>query len=88
MALNFSWRWNRFARELFREIDPVLWHLSGRNPIDLLRRVDPARLHACARNPDFIALYGKVMAAASTERFLRPAFIVTATMGSSPLTRP
>jgi starch phosphorylase len=69
VALNFSWRWNRFARELFRELDPVLWHLSGRNPIDLLRRLDPARLQACARDPDFMALYEKVRSAASTERY-------------------
>ena len=69
VALNFSWRWNRFARELFRDLDPILWHLSGRNPIDLLRRLAPARLQACARDPNFMALYEKVMAAASTERY-------------------
>lgn len=69
VALNFSWRWNRSARELFREIDPILWHLTGRNPIDLLRRVDPARLQSCAHDPGFMVLYEKVMAAASTERY-------------------
>jgi len=69
VALNFSWRWNRFAREFFGEIDPILWHQSGRNPIDLLRRIDPARLQACARDPRFMALYEKVMAAASLERY-------------------
>ena len=35
IALNFSWRWNRYARELFWEIDPTLYHLSGRNPIEV-----------------------------------------------------
>ncbi|MGM0669816.1 MAG: DUF3417 domain-containing protein, partial [Gemmatimonadota bacterium] len=69
VALNFSWRWNRRARELFREIDPTLWQLTGRNPIDLLRRVDPARLQACAHDPDFMVLYEKVMASAFTERY-------------------
>ena len=69
VALNFSWRWNRRARELFREIDPTLWHLTGRNPIDLLRRVDPARLQACAHDPHFMVLYEKVLAIASTERY-------------------
>ena len=69
VSLNFSWRWNRYARELFREIDPTLWHISGRNPIELLRRVDPARLHACARDPRFMILYNKVMGIANLERF-------------------
>ena len=61
IALNFSWRWNRDASEIFREMDPVLWHLSGRNPIELLRRVDPARLAACARDPGFMELYRRAM---------------------------
>ncbi len=69
VALNFSWRWNRFARELFRDIDPVLWHLSGRNPIELLRRALPSRLQDCARDPKFMALYEKVVATASMERY-------------------
>ncbi len=69
VALNFSWRWNRFARELFRDVDPILWHLSGRNPIELLRRVDPARLQSCTRDPEFMALYEKVIATASVERY-------------------
>jgi len=68
VALNFSWRWNRYARELFRDLDPTLWHLSGRNPIDLLRRVEPSRLQARARDPEFMALYERVIQTATTER--------------------
>jgi len=67
IALNFSWRWNRFARELFWEIDPTLYQLSGRNPIELLRRADPARLAALARDPDFLEKYRKVMDASAQE---------------------
>lgn len=67
IALNFSWRWNRYARELFWEIDPVLYHLSGRNPIDLLRRADPARLAACARDPEFLQRYRRVLDTAALE---------------------
>ncbi len=68
MALNFSWRWNRYGKELFREIDPILWHLSGRNPIELLRRADPARLTSLARDPRFMKLYDRVIAAAATDK--------------------
>jgi starch phosphorylase len=67
IALNFSWRWNRFARELFWEIDPTLYHLSGRNPIELLRRADPARLTDVARDPAFLEKYRKVMETAALE---------------------
>ncbi|MFC1575246.1 alpha-glucan family phosphorylase [Gemmatimonadota bacterium] len=67
IALNFSWRWNRHARELFWDIDPILYHLSGRNPIDLLRRADPSRLAACARDPKFLERYQLVMDTASLE---------------------
>ncbi len=67
IALNFSWRWNRFARELFWEIDPTLYQLSGRNPIELLRRADPARLAALAREPEFLKKYRKVMDEAAQE---------------------
>jgi starch phosphorylase len=67
IALNFSWRWNRYARELFWEIDPTLYRLSDRNPIELLRRVDPARLATLARDPDFLYRYTKVLETASLE---------------------
>ena len=67
IALNFSWRWNRYARELFWEIDPTLYQLSGRNPIEVLRRVDPARLALLARDPEFLQKYRKVMDVASLE---------------------
>jgi starch phosphorylase len=67
IALNFSWRWNRYARELFWEIDPTLYQLSRRNPIELLRRSDPARLADLARDPAFLKKYRKVMEAAALE---------------------
>ncbi len=67
IALNFSWRWNRYARELFWEIDPTLYHLSGRNPIEVLRRVDPARLAFLARDTEFLQKYRKVLEVAARE---------------------
>ncbi len=76
VALNFSWRWNRHARELFRDLDPTLWHLSGRNPIELLRRIEPSRLQKRARDPEFMALYEKVLTRASAERSLSDTWFV------------
>ena len=67
IALNFSWRWNRFARELFWEIDPTMYRLSGRNPIAVLRRADPSRLADLARDPEFLRKYRKVLDAAAQE---------------------
>lgn len=67
IALNFSWRWNRFARELFWQIDPTIYQLSGRNPIVVLRRADPARLTELARDPEFMAKYRKVLEAAAID---------------------
>jgi starch phosphorylase len=67
IALNFSWRWNRFARQLFWEIDPTLYRLSGRNPIEVLRRADPARLATLARDPGFLERYKRVLDAASID---------------------
>jgi len=67
IALNFSWKWNRYARALFWEIDPTLYQLSGRNPIEVLRRVDPARLATLARDPEFLERYRKVQHAATVE---------------------
>lgn len=67
IALNFSWHWNRYARELFWEVDPTLYRLSGRNPIEVLRRVDPARLASLSRDSEFLAKYRKVMDTAALE---------------------
>ena len=67
IALNFSWKWNRYARALFWEIDPTLYQLSGRNPIEVLRRVDPARLATLARDPEFLERYRKVQHEATVE---------------------
>ena len=67
IALNFSWRWNRFAREIIWEIDPTMYQLSGRNPIVVLRRADPARLTELTRDPEFMEKYRKVLEAAALE---------------------
>ncbi|HTS87019.1 MAG TPA: alpha-glucan family phosphorylase [Gemmatimonadales bacterium] len=65
LATNLWWSWSVDARAVFRRIDEPLWHLTKHNPLELLRRVDPARLAACASDPGFLALYDRVVDAAS-----------------------
>ena len=65
LATNLWWSWTTDARSVFRSIDEPLWHLTKHNPLELLSRVDPARLAACATDPGFLALYDRVMDAAS-----------------------
>jgi len=62
IALNVSWRLDREAHALFRDIDETLWRLTRHNPIELLQRVDPARLAACARDPEILARYDSLEA--------------------------
>jgi starch phosphorylase len=61
IATNLFWSWSREARALFRALDPVLWHATRHNPVELLQRVDPARLEACARDPAFLGRYRTVL---------------------------
>ena len=62
LAMNLWWSWSRRARGLFRSIDPLLWHLTHHNPLELLCRVDPDRLAACASDSDFLRRYDEVLA--------------------------
>jgi glycogen phosphorylase len=61
LANNLAWSWNREARDLFNEIDEVLWHRLRHNPILLLQQVPTERLTALAANPAFCARYDRVM---------------------------
>jgi starch phosphorylase len=62
IATNLWWSWSRDARNLFRDIDEVLWHRTRHNPIEFLQLVDPARLIECAQTPQFVANYQSVSA--------------------------
>jgi starch phosphorylase len=60
LAGNLSWSWNRDARVLFRDLDPVLWHETRHNPIAMLQRIAPERLARRAGDPAFLRLYDAV----------------------------
>ena len=61
LAYNLWWTWDIPARDLFRELDPVLWEVCVHNPVLLLHRVAPERLEAVARDPGFVQRYDAVM---------------------------
>ena len=60
IAENFWWTWNAEAKQLFEEIDPELWHKSGRNPRILAELLTINRLKALESNEDFIQKVDKV----------------------------
>ncbi|MFX0205140.1 MAG: alpha-glucan family phosphorylase [Candidatus Hodarchaeota archaeon] len=66
LAYNLWWSWNPDAREMFKNLDPPLWH-SNHNPIFILRNTTDKRLEAMANKKSFLDLYHKVMKAFNTE---------------------
>lgn len=61
LSYNLWWTWQPRARELFRELDPVLWGLCKENPVLLLHRIDPARLYKAVEDPQFLGQYDDVI---------------------------
>lgn len=63
LANNLWWSWQPQARQLFRDVNYVLWRVGGHNPIRQLRETGPERFQLLAADPQFVALYDSVMAA-------------------------
>ena len=62
LAHNLWWSWQPEARELFRNLNYVLWRIGGHNPVKQLRQTSPERLQQIAADSHFLALYDAVMA--------------------------
>jgi len=62
LAYNLWWTWSKPARQVFSELDPVLWRVVEQNPVLLLHRIDPDRLQRAANNNAFLANYDRVVA--------------------------
>jgi len=62
IATNLSWRWNPLGRRLFRDLDPVLWHRTRHNPVEILQEVSRERLASLASAPGFLEIYDRVLA--------------------------
>jgi starch phosphorylase len=64
IAYNYRWAWYPRGKEVFRDIDPARWQLSGENPVRLLQEASSEALARAAGDPDLLA-----RAAALTDAF-------------------
>ncbi|MCQ2153328.1 MAG: alpha-glucan family phosphorylase [Bacteroidales bacterium] len=61
LCKNLWWCWNNDAKELFKYIDPALWHVSDHNPLEILDKVSLSRYKELAHDSDFLARMKSVM---------------------------
>ena len=55
LSKNLWWCWNESAKELFKSIDPEVWHESGHNPLVVLDTVSIKRFQQLSEDKDFLA---------------------------------
>ena len=54
LAKNLWWCWNESAKDLFRSIDPEVWHASGHNPLVVLDTVSIKRFQQLSEDESFL----------------------------------
>ncbi len=59
---NLWWSWNHDAQNLFRRLDPHLWHQCENNPRKLLAKLSPSQLQNLASNGSFLEQLDRVKA--------------------------
>ena len=55
IAYNYRWAWYPRGKEVFRDIDPERWQLTGENPVRLLQEASSEALARAAEQPDLLA---------------------------------
>ncbi|MFC1453283.1 alpha-glucan family phosphorylase [Verrucomicrobiota bacterium] len=55
LSRNLWWSWNQDAIDLFRRVDPELWHDASHNPVVFFSRVPQDRLEALAHDDGFMS---------------------------------
>ncbi len=55
LSKNLWWCWNESAKDLFRSIDPEVWHKSGHNPLAVLDTVSIKRFQQLSEDKDFLS---------------------------------
>ena len=55
IAYNYRWAWYPRGKDVFRDIDPVRWQLSGENPVRLLQEASSEALARAAGDPGLLA---------------------------------
>lgn len=61
LSKNLWWCWNESAKNLFKTVDPEVWHNSGHNPIAVLDTVGMSRFKQLAEDAEFVANLTSVM---------------------------
>ena len=61
LSKNLWWCWNESAKELFKTIDPEVWHASVHNPRAILDTVSIKRFNELSRDEEFLAQMHRVM---------------------------
>ena len=55
LSKNLWWCWNESAKDLFKSIDPDIWHKSGHNPLVVLDTVELKRFQQLSEDKEFLA---------------------------------
>jgi starch phosphorylase len=55
IAYNYRWAWYPRGKEVFRDVDPARWQLTGENPVRLLQEASSQALARAARDPQLLA---------------------------------
>src|SRR4030042_4712108 len=63
LAYNLWFSWHSRAIQLFKCLDPKLWHDVTHNPVLLLRQIDPQRLDETSKDKSYLQQYDTVMEA-------------------------
>ena len=61
LSRNLWWCWNESAKDLFRSIDPKIWHSSGHNPLVVLDTVSIKRFQQLSEDEEFLGRMKKVL---------------------------
>ncbi|MBP3202758.1 MAG: alpha-glucan family phosphorylase [Bacteroidales bacterium] len=61
LSKNLWWCWNESAKDLFRTIDPEVWHRSGHNPLVVLDTVSIKRFQQLSEDEEFLGRMKKVL---------------------------
>ena len=61
LSKNLWWCWNESAKDLFRSIDPEVWHKSGHNPLVVLDTVSIKRFQQLSEDSEFLGRMKNVL---------------------------
>ena len=61
LSKNLWWCWNESAKDLFKSIDPEVWHRSGHNPLVVLDTVSIKRFQQLSEDEEFLARMKRVL---------------------------